>query len=132
MAVETRAPQGKNVLPAAPRMRRRMLRRIILPVALVVFVALTLIGVSLYRDAQLYVSTDNAQITGQPVQVGSMNAGRVSAVSVKVGERVHSDDVVAQVALPSQIGVAQNGQPKLDFLGGADTHVNVLSPIDGW
>jgi multidrug resistance efflux pump len=39
--------------------------------------------------------------------------------------------VVAQVALPSQVGVGQAGQPKMDFLGAGDTHVDVMAPVDG-
>lgn len=108
-----------------------MLRRLILPIGGLVLVVAGVFGFSMYRDAQQYVSTDNAQITGQPIQVGAMTAGRVADVSVKVGDHVARGDQVAQVALPSQVGVAQNGQPKLDFLGNADTRVNVVSPIDG-
>src|SRR5205085_2755773 len=43
----------------------------------------------------------------------------------------HKGDVIAQVALPSQVGVGQNGQPKMGFLGASDTHVDVQSPVDG-
>ena len=66
-------------------------------------VAAALLGVNLWRQAQLYVSTDNAQIQGEPVQVGSMNAGRVDAVNVKVGTRVDRGAVLARVALPSAV-----------------------------
>jgi multidrug resistance efflux pump len=85
----------------------------------------------MYRDSLLYVSTDNAQLTGQPIQVGSMNAGRVEAIFPTVGSRVHRGDVLAQVALPTQIGIAQNGQPKMGFLGAGDTQVDVQAPVDG-
>lgn len=133
MTVEERvAPEAEvKALPPAPSARRRMLRRVVVPVVLVVLVIAAVIGGSMYREAQLYVSTDNAQVSGQPVQVGSANAGRVARIGVKVGDRVARGDVVAAVALPSQVGIAQNGQPKLDFLGSADTRVPVSSPIDG-
>jgi membrane fusion protein (multidrug efflux system) len=77
------------------------------------------------------VSTENAQLTGQPVQVGSMNAGRVVAIPPPIGSVVHKGDVVAQVALPSQVGMGQNGQPMMGFLGAGDTHVDVQAPFDG-
>jgi multidrug resistance efflux pump len=127
----TMAPPAQKALPHAPSPRRRMLRRLIIPMALVVLLIAAFAGFSVYRESQLYVSTDNAQLSGQPVQVGAMNAGRVAAVRVKIGDRVGRGDVLAQLALPSQVGVAQNGQPKLDFLGNADTTVDVVSPIDG-
>lgn len=129
--VEVGAGTDRKALPPAPGARRRMLRRLILPVALVVVLVAGGVGFSMYREGQMYVSTDNAQLSGQPVQVGSMNAGRVALIGVKIGERIAHGDVLAEVALPSQVGVAQNGQPKLDFLGAADTRVSVVSPIDG-
>jgi multidrug resistance efflux pump len=89
------------------------------------------IGFSIYRDGQLYVSTDNAQLSGQSVQVGAMNAGRVDAILPAVGSRVQKGDVIAQVSLPSQVGMGQSGQPKMGFLGAGDTRVDVQSPIDG-
>ncbi|MBV9133435.1 MAG: efflux RND transporter periplasmic adaptor subunit [Chloroflexi bacterium] len=55
----------------------------------------------------------------------------MDSVNVKVGDAVTRGAVLARVALPSQIGVAQNGQAKLDFLGGADTRIDVTAPIDG-
>src|SRR6202022_1464580 len=68
---------------------------------------------------------------GQPVQVGAMNAGRVESLAQGIGAAVHKGDVIAQVALPSQTGMGQNGQPKLDFLGVGDTRVDVRAPVDG-
>jgi multidrug resistance efflux pump len=116
----------------APRVRsRRLVRLLILPVLSLVLVLAGLVGFNLWRQAQLYVSTDNAQVQGEPVQVGSMNAGRVDAVTVRVGDRVDRGTVLARVALPSAVGVAQNGQPRFDFLGSADQRVDVTSPIAG-
>ena len=121
----------QQALPRSPSPRRRLLRRVLLPVAAVAVVVGVLVGVNVYRESLLYVSTENAQISGQPVQVGAMNAGRVEAVGVKIGDRVGKSDVLARVALPTQVGMAQNGQPKFGFLGSADTTVDVVSPIDG-
>jgi multidrug resistance efflux pump len=106
-------------------------RRIVVPVLLVLILGAVAFGVNYYWNAVHYVSTDNAQVTGQPVQVGSLSAGRVVAVNVAVGMAVHKGDVLAQVALPSQVGVGQNGQPKLEFLGEADARVGVEAPLDG-
>jgi multidrug resistance efflux pump len=117
---------------AAPRRRPGFLsRRVLLPILAVVVVIVAVVAYNTYREGQLYVSTDNAQLTGQPVQVGAMNAGRVEAILPSIGASVHKGDVVAQVALPSQVGVGQAGQPKMGFLGGGDTRVDVQSPIDG-
>lgn len=120
--------------PGAAPVRRRpalLTRRVLIPLALVILVGAAIFGFNAYREGQLYVSTDNAQLTAQPVQVGSMNPGRVEAILPSIGAHVQKGDVVAQVALPSQVGTGQNGQPKLGFLGVGDTHVDVQAPLDG-
>jgi multidrug resistance efflux pump len=120
-----------NQVPAARQRPAFLTRRVLLPVLGVVVLVAAIFGFNTWREGQLYVSTDNAQLSGQPVQVGAMNAGRVSAIMLPIGGAVRKGDVVAQVALPSQVGVAQAGQPKMDFLGVGDTHVDVLAPVDG-
>jgi multidrug resistance efflux pump len=121
--------------PALAPARRRRLgflnRRVLLPVLAVVVIVAAVVGFSIYRDSQLYVSTDNAQLSGQPIQVGAMNAGRVDSIAPSIGATVHKGDVIATVALPSQMGMGQNGQPKMGFLGAGDTHVDVQAPVDG-
>jgi multidrug resistance efflux pump len=131
--VEEELPEAFHFEPSprsAPR-KRISLRRLILPIGGVVLLILGVIGFNMYRDGQTYVSTDNAQLTGTPVQVGAMNAGRVQSIAPRVGDSVHKGDPIAVVELPSQVGTAQNGQPKLDFLPSGDSTVTVQSPFDG-
>ena len=111
--------------------RRTNVRRVLLVVMAILLLVGGFVGYGMYRESVLYVSTDNAQVAGQPVQVGSMNAGRVARVAVRLGSAVRRNDVLASVALPTQTGVAQNGQPKLGFMGLADTQIDVLAPFDG-
>lgn len=119
-------------LAASPRGRPAFLtRRVLLPVLAVILIVAAIVGFNLWREGQLYVSTDNAQLSGQPVQVGAMNAGRVDVITPNIGDTVHRGDVIAQVSLPSQVGVGQNGQPKMGFLGAGDTRVDVQAPVDG-
>jgi multidrug resistance efflux pump len=125
------APADVSPAPEARRRPRLLSRRVLLPLAAVVLIVAAVVGYSFYREGQMYVSTDNAQLTGQPIQVGSMNAGQVQAVFPTIGSTVHKGDVLAQVALPSQVGTAQNGTPKMGFLGAGDTKVDVTAPLDG-
>jgi multidrug resistance efflux pump len=127
------SPTTEAVPAVFPQTRsRRGPRRMILPIVLVGIVfGASYYGWDAYQNNTLYVSTDNAQLTGQPVQVGPTSAGRVGALNVSVGATVHKGEVIAQVVMPSQVGMAQNGAPKVDFVGAADTRVDVVSPIDG-
>jgi multidrug resistance efflux pump len=137
MSVQTQAPLDERTDHATPEAappavrRRPNIRRILMIGGPVLLLVLVVVGYSMWREGAQYVSTENAQVAGQPVQVGSMNAGRVIAVNVTVGSPVRRNDVIAEVALPSQTGTAQNGQPKLGFLGTGDTRVEVLAPFDG-
>jgi multidrug resistance efflux pump len=88
------------------RVNRRSFRRIVIPVVAVVAIIAVIIGVYTYVTSQWYVSTDNAQVDGTPVQVGSLNAGRVEAINVQVGSSVNKGDVLARVILPTQVGSA--------------------------
>lgn len=125
------APREPAPPPAAGRSRSARVRRIVLPILAVILVAVGWLGYNYYWDGVHYVSTDNAQVSGQQIPVGSMNAGRVARVDVRLGQTVRRGQVLAVVQLPSQVGVAQNGTPKLDFLGDADSFVEVRSPLDG-
>src|SRR5690348_15834917 len=75
------APQAS---PAAKRRRRPL----IFGVLAVVVIGAAIYGYRYWRDATLYVSTDNAQIAGALVQVGSLNTGRLAGVNVDIGTTV--------------------------------------------
>ena len=132
-------PASPPVVSAAavleePAKRRRpafLTRRVLLPVLAVILIVVGFFGFNTWRESTRYVSTDNAQLSGQPVQVGAMNAGKVESIVPSIGSEVHKGDVIASVALPSQVGMAQGGQPKLGFLGAGDTRVDVQAPVDG-
>jgi multidrug resistance efflux pump len=125
-------PSPTHDTPAAPGARRRTpMRRVLLVVAPILVGVAAWLAYAIYREGLQYVSTDNAQLAGQAVQVGSINAGRLETVHVSVGSRVHRGDVLAEVALPSQTGTAQSGQPRLSFLGPGDSRVEVAAPLDG-
>jgi multidrug resistance efflux pump len=117
--------------PAARQRPAFLTRRVLLPLAAVVLIVVAIFAFNAYREGQLWVSTDNAQLTGQPVQVGAMNAGRLESITPTIGATVRKGDVIAQVALPSQTGMGQSGQVKLGFLGVGDTRVDVQAPVDG-
>ncbi|HLG72249.1 MAG TPA: efflux RND transporter periplasmic adaptor subunit [Chloroflexota bacterium] len=107
------------------------LRRIVLPILGALVLGAIAIGFNIWWQDAHYVSTDNAQVGGTPVPVGSMNAGRVSSIRAVVGAQVHQGDVLAQVELPTAVKTNQNGSPDLQFLGTADQFLDITAPING-
>ncbi len=128
-APDGRGPAAAAKLPEGKRPGR--LRRIILPILVLLLLGAIAVGFNIwYQDAH-FVATDNAQVGGQPVNVGPMSAGRVSNVRTVVGAAVHQGDILAQVELPTAVKTYQNGQPDLQFLGTADQFVDITAPING-
>ena len=150
MTVEQTKPDSKLGVPpvdgqrpavAGPRVAEtpqsgQRPRRGVPPAIVFLVLAAFVIGGGFYAyqyliDQQLYVSTDNAAVTGSLLQVGSLNAGRVGSVSVDIGDQVRRDQVVASVILPSVLSTSGSGTAKLGFRGSDDQTVSVQAPIDG-
>lgn len=95
------------------------MRRLIL-VPVLVFVALLAIagaaGYWIYNSYYFY-STDDAQVNGQIVNISIPQAGQLTSLTVKQGDKVQAGQVIGQVATVSQTGQKVN--------------VNITSPIDG-
>lgn len=94
--------------------------------ALVIAVVL---GGRMYVNNLRFVSTDNAQITGDLVQVSSTNPGRVSGVPVEVGDVVKKDQPIAMVDVPvsSSLGLALTTGPTQ----GTQVPNQLTSPVNG-
>jgi multidrug resistance efflux pump len=88
-------------------------------------------GYRWWQNSLHYVSTDNAQIGGYLVQVGTLSAGRVTSVLYDIGDRVSTDDVVARVVVPTTLSQTAPGTPRQQYLGRNDTLVDVRSTATG-
>jgi len=119
------APNG-----SAPGRARPAPLGVVVPFLLIVAAVAGYFGYGYWLEETHYVSTENAQVTGALIQVGSLSAGRVTAVNVDVGQRVGLDQVVATVALPSPQALTPAG-PRLGFAGTDDQVVEVRSPVAG-
>lgn len=124
------APPAEPVVDSKPR-GRRIPMAMVLPILLIVLAAGGYFGYQYWLNQQLYVYTDNAQIAGDLIQVGAVNAGRIESVNVDIGSSVQQNETVASVLLPSTIGMTQNGTPLLGFLGTENQRSDIKSPISG-
>ena len=116
--------------PAPSRKRRRLL--LLVPILAVVGALALYFGLRFWYESTYFVMTDNAQVTGDLVQVGSLNAGRIVDANLEVGQSVAKDQVIATVAVPQQVGTVPFGDtPLLDQTGSLNTQVPVRSPLNG-
>ncbi|MCL5958345.1 MAG: efflux RND transporter periplasmic adaptor subunit [Chloroflexi bacterium] len=109
---------------------RPRLRRILVPIVLVLVVIGAAISYQFWYNDAFFVSTENARVAGALIQVGALNAGRIESVTADVGSRVERDQLVATLTLPSVVSIAQ-GTSKIGFGNTSDLRVEVRSPING-
>jgi multidrug resistance efflux pump len=128
---ETALPPDPGVAAPSAKAPRRVPRLVVLPLLAIVVLAGGFFGYSYWQDQALYVSTDNALVTGSLVQVGSLNAGRVVSIAVDIGDRVAREQEVATVTLPTALTTTGSGTPKIGFRETGDQMVTIRSPIDG-
>ena len=118
----------------APRRSRGKRKRLLLLVP-ILFVALgvaTLLGYRYWYESTYFVLTENASVTGDLVQVGSLNAGRIVATRVDVGRPVREGQEIAVVAMPREVGsTAVGAAPRMGITGTDDSLVPVYSPLNG-
>ena len=79
-----------------------------------------------------FVSTDDAQVVADMVQVGSLNAGRIIAMRVDVGAPIMEGQVIAVVDIPAMISRSDiTDTTKLGFRDVQDQLTEVLAPRSG-
>lgn len=136
----TPAPNGHSRPAAAaatleatkkPGSKRRRLF-LLVPILLVILVVAGVLGYRYWYDSTYFISTDNASVTGDLVQVGSLNAGRIVAAKVEIGRTVQAGQEIAVVAMPQEIaGASQGVGPKVSVTGNTDSLVSVYAPLTG-
>ena len=79
-----------------------------------------------------FVSSNNAQVVADLVQVGSVNAGRIVAMDVDVGSTVLEGQVIATVDIPTVISKsAITDTSKMGFRDVQDQLSDVVAPRSG-
>jgi multidrug resistance efflux pump len=104
----------------------------LIPVLLVVGGFGLTIGYRYWYESANFVMTENAQVAGDLVQIGSLNAGRLTATQVEVGDTVREGQEIAIVSVPQQVGsVPFSSTPLLGETGTRDSQTSVRSPFSG-
>ena len=101
---------------------------------------LAIVGASIFGFDQwsksdlsgLFVSSNNAQVVADLVQVGSINAGRIVAMDVDVGSTVLEGQVIAVVDIPAVISRSSiTDTSKMGFRDVQDQLFEVVAPRSG-
>ena len=106
-------------------------------VALLVGTIAMIVGGGLFAFSEVstsgrFVSTDNAQVVADLIQVGSMNAGRIKFMNVDVGTAVVEGQAIAIVELATNLSSSiTTDTAKIGFREVQDLRVEVLAPTSG-
>ena len=111
--------------------RRRSARTIVIPILVVVAVLIGIFGYRYFYNSSHFVYTDNASVAGSIIQVGSLNAGQVSAVLTDVGQKVQKDQVVARVTVGQTVAMTASGAAKVGFANTESQATDVTAPLSG-
>jgi multidrug resistance efflux pump len=105
------------------------MRRNIL-IGAVVALLIVVLGFRYYYTNQHYVSTDNALISGDVVQVAPSNGGRVTSVKVDVGDVIKKDQALGAVEVPTASTLGLSPGPSGPIQGTKIT-ADLVSPVNG-
>lgn len=103
-----------------------MLRRILIPIF--VFIALAAVAggiVYWVYDGYMYYRTDDAQVTGQILNISAPAAGTLSTLSVSVGQNVTAGQTIGTITVPPSVTTTSTAATA------APATVNLTSPING-
>lgn len=103
-----------------------MLRRILIPIF--VFVALAAVAggiVYWVYDGYMYYRTDDAQVTGQILNISAPAAGTLSTLSVAVGQNVTAGETIGTVTVAPTTTTTSTGTTT------KSSTVDLTSPING-
>ena len=95
------------------------MRRIVLVNGLIILAVLAIIGIGgyLFYNNYYFYSTDDAQISGNIVNITATAPGTLGSINVKVGDHVTANQVIGTIDATSTTG--------------GTTTVNLTAPIDG-
>jgi multidrug resistance efflux pump len=103
-----------------------MFRRILIPIF--VFIALAAVAggiVYWVYDGYMYYRTDDAQVTGQILNISAPAAGTLSTLSVAIGQNVTAGEMIGTIAVSPTVTTTSTSA------AATPTTVHLISPIDG-
>ncbi|MGE3909291.1 MAG: HlyD family efflux transporter periplasmic adaptor subunit [Chloroflexota bacterium] len=84
-----------------------------------------------WYESTYFVVTDNAQVNGDLIQVGSLNAGRIVAARFEVGQPVQAGQEMAVIRIPQELDMPMGGTMVLEEPSAGDRLAAVRAPFTG-
>jgi multidrug resistance efflux pump len=107
-----------------------MRRNLLIGAGAAVGVLLLVLGFRFWYTNQHYVSTDNALVSGDLVQVAPSNGGRLTSVKVDVGDIVKKNQALGAVEVPTASTLGLGGGVGGPVQGTRIT-ADLVSPVNG-
>lgn len=105
---------------------------ILISVLALILVGGSLFGYRSWYNSAHFVSTDNAKVVADLIQVGSLNAGRILRMNVELGAPVTEGQLIAIVDIPTVVSKSDTtNTSKLGYRDVQDQFVEVLAPRSG-
>lgn len=82
-------------------------------ITIVVIVIVGIVAYMLFHNATSYVTTDNAKVDGEQIQISSPASGQIKSFDAKQGEKMKKGDKVAEVMAQSQSGETKSMDIKM-------------------
>ncbi|BGE81698.1 HlyD family efflux transporter periplasmic adaptor subunit [Staphylococcus petrasii] len=82
-------------------------------ITIIIIIAIGIVGFMLYHNATSYVTTDNAKVDGDQIQISSPASGQIKSFDVKQGDKLKKGDKVAEVSAQGQGGDAKDMDIKM-------------------
>ncbi|UDI77628.1 HlyD family secretion protein [Staphylococcus taiwanensis] len=82
-------------------------------ITIVVIVIVGIVAYMLFHNATSYVTTDNAKVDGDQIQISSPASGQIKSFDAKQGEKMSKGDKVAEVMAQSQSGETKSMDIKM-------------------
>jgi multidrug resistance efflux pump len=123
-------PADTDGAAAAPARGQRKLKRptriALIIILILVLIAAGCFAASYFLSARKYVSTDNAQVDGDKIQINAPTSGTLVDWRITQGESVHENEIVGRVKIPD--GFAQ---PLMSIRAPGDGTVAVDDGVPG-
>ncbi|HZZ45352.1 MAG TPA: efflux RND transporter periplasmic adaptor subunit [Pseudonocardia sp.] len=122
----TASARPESTPPASTRKPKRTKRRVTIVLAIIVALAAIGLGTWYFINSSKYVSTDNAQVDGDKIDINAPNTGTLTAWEIDEGSTVRTNQVVGRIQILNSFA-----QPQMTIKSPGNGTVAVNNVVNG-